>query len=91
MKYKIEYDKKAIKQLSKIDKPQRDIILKWIKKNLHDTENPRQHGKELKGNFKTYWRYRVGKYRIISKIEDDKLIIGVINIGHRSEVYNNRY
>lgn len=90
MAYNIEYDDNAIKQLKKIDKSQRDIILKWIKKNLNNSENPREKGKKLKGNLKDYWRYRVGKYRIITEINDEHITIIVINIGHRSDVYKNK-
>ncbi|HBV22328.1 MAG TPA: type II toxin-antitoxin system mRNA interferase toxin, RelE/StbE family [Jeotgalicoccus sp.] len=86
MAYNIEYDDKAIKQLKKIDKSQRDIILKWIKKNLNNSENPRETGKKLKD----YWRYRVGKYRIITEINDEHITIIVINIGHKSDGYKNK-
>lgn len=90
MAYNIEYDNNVIKQLKKIDKSQRDIILKWIKKNLSNSENPREKGKKLKGNLKDYWRYRVGKYRVISEIDDERITIIVINIGHRSDVYKSK-
>lgn len=60
------------------------------KKNLNNNENPREKGKKLKGNLKDYWRYRVGKYRIITEINDEDITIIVINIGHRSDVYKNK-
>lgn len=90
MAYNIEYDDNAIKQLKKIDKSQRDIILKWIKKNLNNSENTRETDKKLKGNLKDYWRYRVGKYRIITEINDEHITIIVINIGHKSDGYKNK-
>lgn len=87
MKYKVVYEKKAIKSLSKIDKRQQAIILAWIEKNLVDTEDPKKHGKALKGNLKEYWRYRIGNYRILADINDDQIQIIVFNIGHRKEIY----
>ena len=51
------------------------LILNWIGKNLEGCENPRQHGKPLVGNNAGVWRYRVGNYRILADILDDKLII----------------
>lgn len=87
MKYQVIYEKKAVKQLKKLDKSQSKILISWIEKNLKDTENPKKYGKSLKGNFNEYWRYRIGKYRIISRIDDNKIIINIISIGHRSNIY----
>lgn len=81
------YEKKAIKQLSKLDKGQQKMIMGWIQKNLVQTNNPRQYGKTLKGELKSYWRYRVGNYRILADINDDKIQIIIIQIGHRKDVY----
>ena len=88
MKYTVEYTKQAVKELEKLDKYTRKIILLWIDKNLQDTEDPRIHGKALTADRVGQWRYRVGDYRIIAKIEDDKLVILVITIGHRREIYD---
>ena len=87
MTYKVEYTEQAIKELRKIDKHTQFFILAWIEKNLVDCENPRQHGKGLTANRSGEWRYRVGDYRIIAEIEDDKVIIFVLTVGHRREVY----
>lgn len=88
MKYKVIYEKKAIKSLSKIDKGQQAIILAWVEKNLVDTDDPKKYGRALKGNFKEYWRYRVGNYRILASINDDQIQIFIFNVGHRKEIYN---
>ena len=87
MNYKVEYSKAAQKQIKKMDRYTQVMIMRWITKNLVGCTDPRAHGKELKGNLKNQWRYRVGHYRILYDIEDDKLIILVINIGHRREIY----
>ena len=87
MTYKVEYTEQAIKELKKIDKHTQFFILAWIEKNLVDCENPRQHGKGLTANRSGEWRYRGGDYRIIAEIEDDKVIILVLTVGHRREVY----
>ncbi|MDN6290811.1 MAG: type II toxin-antitoxin system RelE/ParE family toxin, partial [Tetragenococcus koreensis] len=78
MNYNVVYEKKAIKQLSKLDKGQQKMIMGWIQKNLVQTNNPRQYGKTLKGELKSYWRYRVGNYRILADINDDKIQIIII-------------
>ena len=87
MKYKVEYLPQVFKTLEKMDKFTRRILVEWIEKNLVDCENPRIHGKALSANRMGQWRYRVGDYRIIAKIEDDKLIILVNAIGHRKDIY----
>ena len=89
MSYRVEYLTQVVKTLEKMNKYTKKILVEWIEKNLVDCENPRVHGKPLSANRAGQWRYRVGDYRIIVKIEDDKLIILVIAIGHRKEVYDN--
>ena len=86
--YKVEYLPSAAKQIEKLDKYTKRIIVDWISKNLVECENPRIHGKPLSANRAGQWRYRIGDYRIIAKIMDDKLIILVLAIGHRSVIYN---
>lgn len=87
MKYTVSFTKDALKQLKKMDKATAALIIGWIRKNLDGCDNPRIHGKGLTANRSGQWRYRVGDYRIIAEIEDDKVVILVLNIGHRRDVY----
>lgn len=87
MRYTVEYTSKALKSLKKLDKPVLLMIKSWIEKNLIGTTEPRRHGKGLTSNRNGQWRYRVGDYRIIVDIEDEKLIILVVEVEHRSRVY----
>ena len=87
MKYRVITTKKFNKKFKKLDKPIKILILKWINKNLNGTEDPRQQGKALVENLRGYWRYRIGDYRLLCEIQDEKLIIVALNIGHRSEIY----
>lgn len=88
MKYTVEYTEKAVKSLQKLDPSVRSFIKAWIDKNLIGCEDPRIHGKGLSSNRSGQWRYRVGDYRILADIKDEKLTILVIEIGHRSKVYD---
>lgn len=88
MKYKVEFTEKSLKQLKKIDKHTASLILGWIKKNLEGCENPRQHGKALTADKIGQWRYRVGDYRLLAEIEDDRIVILILSVGHRRDVYN---
>ena len=85
--FHVEFTKNALKQLKKLDKPTAALIIGWIKKNLEGCDNPRVHGKGLTADRSGQWRYRVGDYRLIAKIDDDKIIILIVNFGHRRDVY----
>ncbi len=87
MKYHVEFAKSVLKQLKKMDKAEAALIIGWIRKNLENCDNPRVHGKGLTANRSGQWRYRVGDYRIIAEILDDKVVILVLNIGHRRDIY----
>ena len=84
--FQVIYTAKALKSLSKLDKSQAKLIISWIEKNLINCSNPRFTGKNIKGDLAD-WRYRVGNYRILCHIIEEKIIIEVINIGHRKDVY----
>ena len=88
MKYKVEYTAQAVKQLKKLVKHTAALIYGWIDKNLVDCENPRLHGKGLTANKSGQWRYRIGDYRLIAEIQDEKITILLLNIGHRREIYD---
>ncbi len=85
--YQVYYSEKSLKQLKKMDKQIAKLIVAYIRKNLTNCENPRTIGKALQGNLSDKWRYRVGDYRILAKIEDEKILISIIEVAHRKEIY----
>ena len=87
MIYHVEFSKSALKDLKKLDKATASLIIGWIRKKLDGCENPRAFGKGLTANRSRQWRYRVGDYRIIASIQDEKITIVVINVGHRKDIY----
>ena len=78
---------RAERKLDKLDASVRKRIKQWIETNLEGCENPRRRGKPLEGELSGFWRYRVGDYRIIAEIQDDKIIIFVINVDKRNDIY----
>ena len=86
-KFSVEYNPHALKKINKFGPPVRDRIKTWIETNLQGCKNPRKCGKPLEGKFSGYWRYRVGDYRIIVDIQDDKIVILVINVDKRNDIY----
>ena len=87
MRYTVGYTEAAEKELEKLDKPTRALIIGWVEKNLDGCENPRQHGKGLTANRSRQWRYRVGDYRLFAEIRDNELIIFLFEVAHRREIY----
>ena len=85
--YKVRFSDSALKQMEKLDKQTLRVIKNWIVKNLVDTDDPRRHGRSLKGNLVGVWRCRVGDYRLFADIKDNVLTIFIFEVGHRREVY----
>lgn len=81
------FAEKAKKEFLKLDKPIQKQIQKFIQK-LQEMKNPKDTGKALTGTLSGRWRYRVGDYRLICEIEEERIIVTVLHIGHRKEVYD---
>jgi mRNA interferase RelE/StbE len=88
MTYSVDWTKQGLKDFSKLDKTTQTLLLKWICKNLDNSQNPRAlpNAKKLV-DVKDGWRWRVGTYRILGRIVDDKVIIELFRVGHRKNVY----
>ncbi len=87
MGWTIEYDRRVLKDMKKLDKSVQRQILDYFDECIASSPNPRRFGKSLKARFSGLWRYRIGDYRAICRIEDKKLIVLVVRIGHRSKAY----
>lgn len=85
--YSVNYTSRALKELRALDKHTKALIYSWIDKNLERCANPRARGKGLTSTHSGEWRYRVGDYRIIAQIFDDKVLILIISVGKRDKVY----
>lgn len=88
--YKWAFDSKSLKNFKKLDKPVQKRIVNWLEQHISGSENPRLFGKALEGNLNTLWRYRVGNYRIIADIQDDKFIVLIVKAGKRNDIYKSR-
>lgn len=88
MAWKIELSLAADRELSKLDTQHIRRILKFLHERVAKLDDPRSIGKALQGSrLGEFWKYRVGDYRLICKIEDDRLLVLVLGIGHRKEIY----
>ena len=87
MIYEIVTTEKFDKSFKKLDRQIQRMMKAWIEKNLVQAEDPRHNGKGLAANRSGQWRYRIGDYRILAEIQDRKLVLILIDVKHRREVY----
>jgi mRNA interferase RelE/StbE len=85
--WRVSFSPAAERSLQKLDKTAQVEILRYLRRRIETTEDPRRFGHALRGNLAGLWRYRVRDYRIICRIEDAEITILVVEIGHRREIY----
>lgn len=86
--YRVEFTASALKALKKMDRYTAAMLVGWIRKNLEGCSDPRERGKGLTANRSGQWRYRIGDYRLITEIQDEKITVLVVQIGHRKDIYD---
>lgn len=88
MVWRIEFDESAKRDLARLDPQVARRITAFLRERVGQAANPRSIGEALRGaRFGEFWKYRVGDYRVVARIEDGALRILVIRVGHRREVY----
>ena len=91
MAWTIKYTESSLRQLKRLDKSVAQRILDYMDERVALLADPRAAGKNLVGpRMGSYWRYRVGDTRVICDIQDHVLVILVVEVGHRREVYRTR-
>jgi len=85
--WRIEITRTAEKQIHKLDRVAQQSIVRFLRERVKTAENPRQWGKPLYGDKQGLWRYRIGDYRLVCDIQDEKVTILVLRVGHRKDVY----
>ena len=88
MAWKIEYDPGALQDLKKLDRAVQREIIDYIDNRIANARTPRDFGKPLRGSRFGLWRYRVRDYRIICELQEKRLVVLVVAIGHRSTIYD---
>jgi mRNA interferase RelE/StbE len=83
--YRVEWSERAVRQLDRLDRQAARAIVRFMADRVQGSEDPRTVGRPLRGE--GLWRYRVGDYRILCAIREDVLIVLVVEVSHRREVY----
>lgn len=87
MIWRIEFSESAKKELGKLDRQVQKEIRDYLRKRIGTEEDPRRFGEALLRNLSGLWKYRVGSYRVICRIEENRVTVLVLRVGHRREVY----
>lgn len=88
MAWRVEFDPDAVKDLKKLDKQVQGRILDFLRERLARLDNPRELGEALAGSkLGNYWKYHVGDWRIICDLQDQRIVVRVLRVGNRREVY----
>jgi mRNA interferase RelE/StbE len=86
--WRVEFDSEAARDLRKLGAEPQRLILRYLRQRIATSQDPRRFGRPLTGDLKGLWRYRVGDYRIVAAIEDDRFVVLIVTVGHRREVYD---
>ena len=83
----VEFADTAAEELRNLDRKTQQEILRYFRERIATDEDPRRFGKPLSRDLFGLWRYRLRNYRMICNIEDDKLTVLVLRVGHRKNIY----
>ena len=87
MRWTYSFDERALKELKKLGRQAQREILKYLDERIATEEDPRRFGKALRGELAGLWRYRVGDYRMICSLKEGQMLVLVLRVGHRRDVY----
>ena len=85
MTWQISFTPEAEKELARLGAPVSKKIIEYLKERVGP--NPKALGGQLKGNLREFWRWRIGEYRVLARIEDEKMLVIVVKVGHRRKIY----
>jgi mRNA interferase RelE/StbE len=86
-RWAVQFDDSAARELRKLGRAPAALILRYLRERIATDEDPRRFGKALGENLSGLWRYRVGDFRVVCNIEDHRLVVLVVRLAHRRDVY----
>ena len=87
MAWTVEVAPRAARTLASLDRPTQKRLQRFMLERLATADDPRRLGHSLSGPLAGLWRYRIGDYRLVCRIEDGRCLVLVLAVGHRREVY----
>ena len=86
----VKFSTRAVKSLKRIDRPNQELILKFMTEKVANQPDPVSLAKKLSGNLGDFYRFRLGDYRIVCEVQNQELIILILQIGHRQNIYQRK-
>jgi mRNA interferase RelE/StbE len=86
----VKFSTRAVKSLKRIDRPNQELILKFMTEKVAKNPDPISLAKKLSGNLGDFYRFRLGDYRIVCEVQNQELIILILQIGHRQNIYQRK-
>ncbi len=87
MAWRVEWEDEAVKELKKLDTRSRRAVVRFMRDKIATDEDPRRFGDPLRKDLKGFWKYRIGPYRVICSIEERQVLVLVVRVGHRKNIY----
>ncbi len=87
MSWVYRFDERALKEFRKLGKQIQIEIIAYLDERIRSEDDPRRFGKGLKSDLAGLWRYRVGDFRILCQIRDEEMVVLVVAVGHRRDIY----
>ena len=87
MAWRVEWEDEAVKELKALDTRAQRAIVRYMRDRIATEGDPRRFGDPLRKDLKGLWKYRIGVYRVICSIEDQRVVVLVVRVGHRRNVY----
>jgi len=84
----VEFDSEAADDIRRLDRPVQRRILNYLRERIAAADDPQKFGAPLRRELAGFWKYRVGDYRLICRLEEEKLVVLVVRVGHRRNVYS---
>ena len=88
MRWAYSFEERALKELKKLGAQAQREILAYLDERIATEEDPSRFGKALHGDLAGLWRYRIGDYRLICSLHEGELLVLVLKVGHRRDVYD---
>jgi mRNA interferase RelE/StbE len=88
VRWAYSFDERALRELQRLDRQAQTDIIAYLDKRIATKEDPRRFGKPLRAELAGLWRYRVRDYRLLCQIKDETLLVLVVSVGHRKNVYD---
>lgn len=85
--WRVEFHRAAVRDMRKLGTDAERRVLRYLRERIAVAGDPRRFGHALTGDRTGLWRYRVGDFRIVASIEDDRFVVLVVTVAHRREVY----